>query len=308
MIWAQTKLLLQELRAPFFTASAVPVLLGGALSYWHTTHLNWPLFLLTLVGVVLFHAGANTANDYYDHLSGNDAANTRFVRPFTGGSRFIQNGLLAPFHVLALSLCCFAAGGLVGVYLAWRAGWVVLLLGAIGGLAGFGYTAPPLKLGYRGWGELVVAITFGVLPVAGTYYVQTSTLPFDVIVASFPLALLVTAILFVNQFPDYEADRAVGKRNWVVRLGPMGARPVFAVLMVLWPLALAVAIGLHALPRLASLALITYVVPGLAAANTVWRHADEPAIVARAGALTISIHIGVGLLMAAGVAYSGVKP
>lgn len=307
MNWALTKLLLQELRAPFFTASAVPVLLGAALSYWHTTHLDWPLFLLTLVGVVLFHAGANTANDYYDHLSGNDAANTRFVRPFTGGSRFIQNGLLAPFHVLALSLCCFAAGGLVGLYLAWRAGWVVLLLGVIGGLAGFGYTAPPLKLGYRGWGELVVAITFGVLPVAGTYYVQTSTLPPGILAASLPIALLVTAILFVNQFPDYEADRVVGKRNWVVRLGPMGARPLYAALMLLWPLALAVDIGLRLLPFPTAWAFLG-IVPGLIAIRIVWQHADEPSRVVRAGALTIILHLGVGLLMAAGVVYSGVKP
>jgi 1,4-dihydroxy-2-naphthoate octaprenyltransferase len=301
MTWAQTKLLLQELRAPFFTASAVPVLLGAALAYWHTTHLDWPLFLLTLAGVVLFHAGANTANDYYDHLSGNDAANTRFIRPFSGGSRLIQTGLLAPGMVLALSLSCFAAGGLIGLYLAWRAGGLVLVLGAIGGLAGFFYTAPPLKLGYRGWGELVVAITFGVMPVAGAYYVQTSTLPPRVLAASLPIALLVTAILFINQFPDYEADRAVAKRNWVVRLGPTRARPIYAVLMMLWPLLIAAGVGWRVLPWTTLFALVG-ILPALAAIRIVWRYAEDPVRMVRANALTILIHLGVGLALAVGVA------
>jgi 1,4-dihydroxy-2-naphthoate octaprenyltransferase len=265
------------------------------------------LFFLTLAGVTFLHAGANTANDYYDHLSGNDAANTRFVRPFSGGSRLIQKGLLPPFHVLALSLGCLAAGGLIGLYLAWRVGGLVLALGAIGGLAGFFYTAPPFKLGYRGWGELVIALAFGVLPVAGTYYVQTSTLPPRVLAASVPVALLVTAILFVNQFPDYEADRAVGKRNWVVRLGPAGARPLFAALMLLWPLALAVDIGLHLLPFPTAWAFLG-IVPGLIATRIVWKHADEPSRVVRAGALTIALHLGVGLLIAVGVAFSGEAP
>ncbi len=307
MNWTQPKLLIQELRAPFFTASAVPVLLGAALAYARTGHLDGLLFWLTLAGVMLLHAGANTANDYFDHLSGNDAANTRFIRPFSGGSRLIQKGLLPPFHVLALSLSCLAAGSLIGLYLAWRAGGLVLALGTIGGLAGFFYTAPPFKLGYRGWGELVIGLTFGLLPVAGTYYVQTSTLPPGILAASVPVALLVTAILFVNQFPDYEADRAVGKWNWVVRLGPAGARPLYAVLMLLWPLALAVDIGLRLLPLSTAWAFIG-LVPGLIAIRIVWQHADEPARVVRAGALTIVIHLGVGLMIAAGVVFSGAGP
>jgi 1,4-dihydroxy-2-naphthoate octaprenyltransferase len=293
--------LLQELRAPFFTASAVPVILGGALVHGQAGHLDWPLFLLTLAGVILIHAGANTANDYYDHLSGNDAANTRYIRPFTGGSRLIQNGLLAPAHVLALSLGCFAIGGLIGLYLAWQAGWGVALLAAAGIAGGFFYTAPPFKFGYRGWGELIVALNFGVLPLAGTYYVQTRSLPPVILFAAVPIALLVTAILFINQFPDYEADRAVAKRNWVVRLGPIGARPVYAALMVLWPLPIVAGVACRGLPWTALFA-TAGILPAWWAIRIVWRHADDPARMVRANALTIAIHLGVGLALAVGVA------
>jgi 1,4-dihydroxy-2-naphthoate octaprenyltransferase len=300
MPWPQPLSLLEELRAPFFMASAVPVLLGAALAHGHTGHLDWPLFLLTLAGVVLIHAGANTANDYYDHLSGNDAANTRYVRPFTGGSRLIQNGQLAPAHVLALSLCCFASGGLIGLYLMWQAGWGVALLGAAGIAGGFFYTAPPFKFGYRGWGEIIVALNFGVLPVAGAYYVQTHALPSALLLAALPIALLVTAILFINQFPDYEADRAVGKRNWVVRLGPARARPVYAALMLLWPLPIVAGVGLGLLPWTTLFALVG-LPPAFAAIRIVWRHAEDPMRMVRANALTILIHLGVGLALAAAI-------
>ena len=298
---------LQELRAPFFTASIVPVALGAALAHWQTGHFDGSLFFFTLVGVVLIHAGGNTANDYYDHRSGNDAANTRFVRPFTGGTRLIQKGLLTPAQVLGLSLGCFSLGGAIGLWLALRAGWVVAVLGAAGIAGGFCYTAPPLKLGYRGWGELVVGVVFGVLPVMGAYYVQTRTLSPGIVLASLPVAVLVTAILFVNQFPDYEADRAVGKRNWVVRLGPSAARPAYTLLMLLWPLLIVTAVLCHALPPVALWALIGLIPSGLAMA-IVWRHCAAPARMATANGLTIAIHLGVGLLLAAGVAVARVNP
>lgn len=303
----QIGLLLQELRAPFFTASIVPVSLGAALAHWETGRFSGPLFVATLVGVILIHGGGNTANDYYDHLSGNDNANTRFIRPFTGGSRLIQQGLLAPVQVLILSLACFALGGSIGLWLAWRAGWPVAVLGAAGIAGGFCYTAPPLKLGYRGWGELVVGLVFGVLPVVGAYYVQTRTFSAGVVLASLPVALLVTAILFVNQFPDYEADRAVGKRNWVVRLGPSRARTFYASLMLLWPLTVAAGVLCHALPPLVLWALLG-LIPSALALGIVWRHAAEPARMAAANGMTIALHLGVGLLMAIGVAVAGVQP
>ena len=207
---------LAELRAPFLLASVIPVGLGAALARAHTGRWDWPLFLWTLAGVACLHAGANVANDYYDHRSGNDEANTDFVRPFTGGSRLIQNGSLTPREVAGLAVACLLAGGLIGLYLTWQAGLAVLALGLIGLAGGVSYSAPPVNLAARGLGELAVALNFGILPVAGSYYVQARRFDAAVIGWALPLACLIVAVLWINQFQDYRADLQVGKRHGVV--------------------------------------------------------------------------------------------
>lgn len=288
-------LLFRELRAPFFTASLVPAALGIALAHWRTGTVDLPLAWLTMLGVLAIHAGANTANDYFDHRSGNDEVNTRYIRPFTGGSRLIQEGLLAPREVLVLSLACFLAGMVVAAFIVWRTGWPVILPAALGALCGYAYTAPPLKLGYRGWGEPAIALAFGLLPVAGAYYVQTRNLDASVLLAALPVTLLVTAILFVNQFPDYLADKLVDKRHWVVRLGPRAARLPYAMLMLGWAPALAAGVITGALPP-ASLFALLALLPCAIALVIVWRHFDDESRLAPASLLTVLSHLLVGLV------------
>lgn len=290
-------LLLAELRAPFFTASVAPVLLGTALAFYQTGMWHWPLFLWTLAGMVLIHAGANVANDYFDHLSGNDKINVDYVRPFTGGSRMIQRGLLSPREVLCLSLICFAMGSAIGVYLSVRVGAFVLLLGVIGVAGGFFYTAPPLNLTSRAVGELVIAVNFGILPVLGVYYVQTKSFSWDAVILSLPVAFLIAAILFINQFQDFRADRAVGKRNWVVRLGRARSVWVYRLLMTLWTVPIIAAVLLKICPTLCLIALVP-AIPAIKAIAIAGRHFDHPHELAPANALTVMIHLAVGVLLA----------
>ncbi len=293
---AKAWILLRELRAPFFTASLVPAAFGIALARWRTGAVDPVLAWLTLLGVLAVHAGANTANDYFDHRSGNDEVNTRYLRPFTGGSRLIQEGLLAPREVLALSLACFLAGGVAAAIIVWIVGWPVLIPAALGIFGGYAYTAPPLKLGYRGWGEPTIALAFGLLPVAGAYYVQTRALDAAVLLAALPLALLVTAILFVNRFPDYLADKLVDKRHWVVRLGPRAARLPYAILMTAWAPALVAGVFVQAIPPASLLALLA-LFPCAAAIGIVWRHCENEPRLAPASLLTAVSHLLAGLLM-----------
>jgi len=299
-------LLLRELRAPFFTASVVPVLLGASLAFYHTGSWHWPLFLWALAGTVLVHAGANVANDYFDHLSGNDEANVVFVRPFTGGSRMIQNKLLSPREVLALSLVCFAAGSAIGLYLAVRVGLFLLILGVIGILGGFFYTAPPVSLVSRGIGELVIAINFGVLPVVGAYFVQTRSFRWDVVLFSLPVAVLISAVLFINQFQDYEADKAVGKRNWVVRLGRRRASQVFFFLMGAWMLPIIAAVLTGAGPALCLIALLP-AVTAWKAMSTAAHYYDDPRKLTPANAMTVVTHLTVGVLLALALVTTGCR-
>jgi len=138
--------LLLALRAPFFTASVVPVFCGTAAAWKDGFAFSAGFFLLTLLGVVLLHAGTNTANDYFDHKSGTDEINVERIAPFTGGSRLIQEGAIRPGQMLTFSLVIYGAGGLIGLYLAWARGPLIIALGLIGAACGFFYTAPPSAL------------------------------------------------------------------------------------------------------------------------------------------------------------------
>ena len=111
--------------------------LGAAIAWRREGAFDLFLFLLALAGGVLLHAGANVANDYFDHKSGNDEANVDFVRPFTGGSRMIQTGRMSPAEVLAEALICYALAVTIGIYLSYKVSWIILLLGLIGVFSGF---------------------------------------------------------------------------------------------------------------------------------------------------------------------------
>ncbi len=206
------------IRAPFFTASIAPVILGVAVAYHHQQQLSWKLFLLTLLGTVFAHAGANVINDYYDHRSRNDEVN-KYHNVFTGGSRMIQNGIISPEKTFLIASIFFLAAIIIGLYLNFiLAGNVILIIGLVGIILGFTYSATPIKLSYRGIGELAIVISYGPLIVLGTYFVQVQQLDWIPVLASIPAGILVGLILFINGFQDMQADGAVGKRTAVVRL------------------------------------------------------------------------------------------
>ena len=212
-------------RPQFLSASISPVLVGSALGFAIAGTFNWPLFLLALFGMMALHAGANIANDYFDSLSGNDWANKN-VTPFSGGRQFIQQNILSPKITLAAALFCLTLGttlGLVILYLTHSL--FILILGITGLLGGFFYTAPPVKFGYRGVGEIAIAFLFGILPVYGSYYLQTGLIDIVPLPAACVVGILIFLIIFVNEFPDLPADYAVNKKNIIVRFGvPVSVR------------------------------------------------------------------------------------
>ncbi|MCL6581067.1 MAG: 1,4-dihydroxy-2-naphthoate octaprenyltransferase [Firmicutes bacterium] len=289
---------LREARVPFMTASVVPVVLGVAVAVFETGLFDFGLFLLTLVGAIFAHAGANMANDYYDTLSGNDGIN-RYRSPFNGGAGLIQAGLLTPCQVHAAALGAFAVALAIGVYLTYQKGPGVLALALAGGLAAYLYSAGPVRLAYRGVGELAVGASFGPLLVIGAYLVQTGTVSLAAVLASLPVGLLIAAVLYINQFPDYEADKAVGKRHWVVRLGTERALPVLAGLVFGAHLAVvgAVVTGHAPWPVLGALLTVPMSIKALRIARA---HHASPVELRPANALVIGLHLMAGLLLAAG--------
>jgi 1,4-dihydroxy-2-naphthoate octaprenyltransferase len=206
-------------RPGFLLASIVPVLLGTASAAYQGTQVNILLFLACILGIALVHAGVNVLNDYYDHENGTDPRNVQRIFPFTGGSRFIQNGVLSSGETFLYGSILLVAAILLGLGLAWVSGTGLLWIGMAGVLLGWGYSAPPLQLNSRGFGELAVALGFGVLTPLGAWFVQTGEMAVYPLLTGLPIALLVMNILIINQFPDLEADAASGKHHWVVRLG-----------------------------------------------------------------------------------------
>lgn len=248
---------LAELRAEFFTAPSMSVFVGVACAWWATGNINWLHGVLTLIAAMLVNGGTNTANDYWDHVTRDDEENETPLRPFTGGSRLIQNGLLSPRGVLIYTFVLFALAIGIGVYLTIVSGWWTLAIGAFGIITGYFYTAKPIALGSRGFGELIAGLDCGVLVAFATFYIQTGTLSWLPVIASLPLTLLVSLILYINEFPDRIADEKTGKRHMVVRLGAeLGAK--LHMWLILTPyIALACGIAFKALPVWTSLGFLT---------------------------------------------------
>jgi 1,4-dihydroxy-2-naphthoate polyprenyltransferase len=207
-------------------AAIAPVLVGTALAgFQHVFH---PLrFAATLVGALLIQVGANLSNDYSDARRGADAEDR------LGPVRVTAGGLVPPRQVLVATYLTFGLAVLVGVYLIVVAGWILLAIGAASILAGVLYTGGPRPYGYEGLGEAFVFTFFGVVAVAGSYFVQVKHLDWEAFALSVPVGLLAAAILIVNNVRDIDSDRRAGKRTLAVRLGRGRTRIMFAATLVL---------------------------------------------------------------------------
>jgi 1,4-dihydroxy-2-naphthoate octaprenyltransferase len=228
----KVKIWLLQMRAPFVTASIVPVLVGSSAGFAATGPFNVVLFVLALGAIVCLHLGANLANEYFDHLSGNDRLNKN-RNPFSGGSGLIQKGLTSPKAVLIAAWLAFAVAVTVGVVILLITKSVfILVLGLIGVFGGYFYTANPLRLGYRGAGELIIALLFGLLPVYGACFLQTGTIDLVPLAPGAIVSLLIFLVILINEFPDLEADAAVNKRTLVVLLGPGASAQIYRTALV----------------------------------------------------------------------------
>ena len=211
-------------RPQFLPAIALPVAVGASFAYRATGRFSLLFFSVSLVAALFYHAGMNLINDYFDFKNGTDNINTGALTPFTGGGRFIQKGLLSPGRVLFFGAVLVTLGSLAGLYLAYETTPLLLAIGGTGLFLGYSYSAPPLSLASRGLGELTVGVCFGLLTVLGSYVVQAGELSAVPLFASLPVSFLITALLYVNEFPDREADEKSGKLTLVVRLGKQKAR------------------------------------------------------------------------------------
>ncbi|HEX8989987.1 MAG TPA: prenyltransferase, partial [Rhodocyclaceae bacterium] len=206
-------------RPAFLSVTFVGCLLGLASAAASGVGIDAATATLTLFFALVAHAAVNVLNDYFDAQNGTDAANLDRIFPFTGGSRFIQNGVISLAATGIFGYALLLSVIPAGLWLTAHSAPGLLLIGVCGLLVGWGYSAPPLHAVSRGFGEFSVTAGW-VLIVVGTDFVQRRGFAFAPLAAGLGFALLVANVLYINQFPDARADAKAGKRTLVVRLGP----------------------------------------------------------------------------------------
>lgn len=214
-------------RPKFYPASILPVVAGTAWGVSAAGRIDLTLFILALLATVLVHAASNVLNDVGDDSIGTDRQNTKRIYPYTGGSRFIQTGILTSSRMARLGVSLLAAAALLGVALIIEKGPVVLLFGLAGVLLAIIYSLGPLRLSAIGLGELAVGAAIGVLPVTGAAWLQGASIDTALLLFSLPISAWVSAILLINEVPDIEADGACGKNTLPVRLGLSGTSRLY---------------------------------------------------------------------------------
>ena len=203
---------LLAIRPKTLPAAVSPVLVGTAVAI-NAGDFHLPSAVAAFAVALLLQIAANLANDVFDFRRGADTEER------LGPVRVTQSGLITAQHVLIATVLTLALAAAIGLYLVSRGGWPILVIGMAALLSALAYTGGPRPIGYHGLGEVFVFVFFGLVAVAGTFYVQAGELSALALGAAVPMGCLITAILVVNNLRDIDTDRAAGKRTVAVRLG-----------------------------------------------------------------------------------------
>ena len=295
------KRLFNAMRPKFFPASVLPVLAGSAWGFMAAGQFDLSAFVLALLATVCVHAGANVLNDVGDDAGGTDRQNEDRIYPYTGGSRFIQAGIMSANGMARLGISLLAIAAIAGLILLLSKGAMVLWFGIAGLLLAVLYSLGPVRLASIGLGEISVGVAFGVLPVTGAAWLQSGSLSVEVLLFSIPVSVWVTAILLINEVPDIAADGATGKRTLPVRFDLGGTSIIYFLLHAAGVAAL-VALALRGgFPAWAMIVPVLLLALAWQAARAIRTGiADRPAMT-RAIEMTLGIHT-IGSIWLAGCA------
>ena len=289
------------MRLPFLSATFVPIFAGAAVTSMLGQDVSWGWLLLTLLAGSLLHIGTNTSNDYFDHISGTDARNYNYSnKGLNGGSRSIQMGLISPKGILTVAIIAFTLSAVAGIPLIIKSGLSILWLGLIGFFSGLFYTAPPFKFSSRkGIGELLIGLNFGPLMVAGSALVQTGQLLPEAFLAGIPIGFLIAAVVYMNEFPDYDSDKATGKNTLIVVFGPEKARAGYVALVASAFASIVILAFNGTVPMLSLIALLA-VYFGFTATRTLYKYYNNR-LLQPANWGTIIMHSVTGILFCIGI-------
>lgn len=289
-----------EIRPHFLILSLALVFLGSALA-WHDGHFQAGHAALGGLGLLLLHICVNTLNDYFDYKNGIDLKTV--PTPFSGGSRVLNAGLLGPGSVLRFSLACFVLAVPIGVYFLFRTGWGLLPILTAGALIVLLYTQLLTRMGI---GEIAAGLGLGTLPILGLYYIQAGTYPVPVLWASVIPGLLTFNLLFLNEFPDLEADRAGGRRHLLVLLGRSRCAWIYAGSTLLAYIVLLLGVFLGFMPPLSLLGVAT-IPQASRAVRGAFHYRDGQGFLPVLAA-NVAVVVGTPVLMAVGYILAGRMP
>lgn len=241
---------LRAIRPFSLSGSVVPVVLGAILAL-KESQFHFRYFILSVIAIVLLQAGVNLLSDYDDFTNNVDTKDSH------GSSGVIFDNLLSPKEIRKGGYIFMTLGSLIGLFLAYQRGWLVLLLGLIGALGGYSYTGKPLALKYKGLGAPLVFLLFGPLMVLGSYYVQAQSITFTAVLASIPVGLLTTAILHANDIRDIEHDKKAGITTLSIMVGQRNAIRIYDGLILLSYSAILLGILYKIIPYWSLLCLVT---------------------------------------------------
>lgn len=225
---------LWRLADPKISLASFAAILLGACAAAREGSLHWGWLAVTVFGIFAIEVAKNASGEIFDFDSGTDlAVAVKDRSPFSGGKRVLVDGLLKRRETIFISAVGYLTGAAAGFWIIAVSEPRVLWIGLVGLGCAYFYHATPLQLSYRGLGELAVGVCYGPLIASGTFLVQRGNVPFTIVGPSITLGLLIAAFLWINEFPDYAADKATGKRTLVVRVGRRKASRTFAVMICL---------------------------------------------------------------------------
>jgi len=277
-------------RPMFFSASILPVLLGTSWGIRSAPSLDYAAFALALLATVFTHAAINVVNDVYDDVCGTDPINTERIYPFTGGSRFIQEGIMTRAQMLRWGLVLLGLAAVLGLGLAAMKGAGVIWFGLIGMALGVLYSLPPFRLSDRGFGEIAVGMGFGLLVVSGAAWLQSGIVDSNTVLLSLPISFWVFNVLLINEIPDAAADAAAGRATLVVRFGLPTALGIYLVMNVLAVLAVGLIVLNGTLPAFAILLPAILLMAALLAARHMAANASQRGALVSGIKTTLAIH------------------
>jgi 1,4-dihydroxy-2-naphthoate octaprenyltransferase len=291
---------LYEILRPFaFTASVIPVLAGAALA-WADELWNWAPFIAALLGAVFLHAGTNIVNEVYDVRKGVDTITS------PRASHAIVKGRMKERTALLVAGTFFALAIAVGLYLVWLRGPAIIVLGLLGLLGGWGYTAPPLEYKNRALGVPIVFFLMGPLMVEGAYFAVSGEWSATALVLSIPIGMLVAAILHGNEWRDIREDSRAGISTISARIGRRWAHYGYVGLVIGAYMVLAVAVIAGSLPSWTLLAVLSlpFLVAVIRAAEL--GATGQARAIAMIDLQTARLHLAFGSLLVLGLVLSRV--